>query len=795
VLKGNRRRAFLGVVCALVAAAPEGRQPRGFETRGEPEEALKTGIAFEANLGQFDPEVLYASKGKGYALWLTASGAKLSLSGPREDPRSETIELVTGGAKTIAPASPLPGKVSYFRGQDPAGWVTSAPTFGRVTYAGVQRGIDLVYRGGPAGLEYDFIVQSGASPRDAVLEVRGTLGLSLDAGGALLLRTRRGVLRQPPPNVYQMTDDGVRRSIEGAYRIVDGSRIAFAVEDYDASRALVIDPVLLYGTYLGGSAFDQASAVAVDGSGNVYVSGFTASTDFPTESPLQGKLGGSLDAFVAKLDPSGRTLLYATYLGGSLEDSASAIAVDGSGRAFISGRTQSLDFPITKGAFQPFLAGASNAFVAKLSAAGDSLDYATYLGGMGFDAATSIALDSTGDAYLAGYTQSPDFPTMAPFQSTLDGPQNAFVAELAPDGGSLLSSTYLGGSANDQANAVAIDSLGAVWVAGYAQSGWQVSAFPNRSPFQSALAGAQNAFLTRFAPGLGALEGTTFVGGSREDAVNAIAIDASGNVLLTGATSSPDFPTVKAVQRSLEGDEDAFVTKVSSDLSSLVYSTFLGGTGNDLGSAVGVAASGEAFVAGQTSSENFPVLGAFQDRNEGADTPLGNAFLTILGPSGATLIGSSYLGGQGGAGALGLALGSAQSAWIVGSAGSGFPVAHGLFPTYSAEGSTGTNAFAASLSSERGIIFDGGDSTDAGLEPDAGPPQEEDGGGVQVIGPSIVPLAPTGGSDTSCGCRAGSRTDASPAAGAVGLLAFAFVYRRRRKGPAFGQWSEESRCP
>jgi MYXO-CTERM domain-containing protein len=760
----------------------------GVKQPAEADRLPGSGLAFEENLGQFDPEVRFAARGPGYAFWLTDAGAKLSLGAGGSNTDGDVViglSTRTSVAKLVS-SERREARASYFRGRDRTRWIAGAPLYGRVTYQGVEPGIDLVYRGDEGRLEYDFVLASGASVDDAVLEVTGAEGLSIDADGALLIQTRpdgtsparpergRGVrtLRQLPPVVYQTASDGTQRRIPGAYRIVDGTRVAFSVGAYDRSRALVIDPVLLYGTYLGGSSFDQASAAAVDAKGNVYVAGFTSSPNFPTAHPTEPHIAGSFDAFVAKLDPTGKDLLYATYLGGSLEDSATAIAVDGTGNAFLTGSTQSADFPTTSGSFQPALAGAANAFVAKLAPDGQSLVYATCLGGMGFDVATGIALDTLGDAYVAGYTQSPDFPTENPFQSTLAGAQNAFVAEIAPDGRSLLAGTYLGGEVDDAANALTLDANGHVWIAGYTQSTWQTKDFPNDHPYQTRLAGTQNAFVATWSPGLTSLDGLTLLGGSEQDAANAIAVDAVGDVYLSGSTTSPDFPTASAFRGKLDGSEDAFVTKLSADLRSVVYSTFLGGSGTDVAAALGLGAGGVAFVAGQTNSSDFPLEGAFQAKNEAPTTPRGNAFVAMLEASGEKLVGSSYWGGRGGASARGLAMASPNTAWVVGASGVGLPVPEALFPAFAGLGPSAENAFVGRISSQVGTPIDAGaPDAEAGTGDGALPPPS-DSGGVSVTGPSFVP-EPTG-----CSCRL-APSEASSGGWMAGLFLL-FAVRRRR---------------
>jgi hypothetical protein len=758
--------------------------PRAAKVTSDHEESPSS-FAFEQNVGQFDPEVRFAARGAGYAIGLTDEGARLSIARAGGVGGDLLVGLDVHGvaATRSAPVASdrREGRVSTFRGRDPSKWVVGAPRFGRVTYEGVKPGVDLVYRGAEsergfaldAGrLEYDFVVAPGASVDDAALDVKGATALSLDEDGSLLIATPGGALRQLPPIVYQEGDGGTRHTIAGSYRLEGGSRVAFAVGAHDPDRALVIDPVLLYGTYLGGSGFDQANAVAIDATGNVYVVGFTTSPNFPTHDPFGGvdggnasALSGSLDAFVAKLDPTGQTLLYASYLGGMLEDTATAVAVDSTGNAYVAGRTQSNDFPTTSLAYQAAINGAANAFVVKVAPDGQSLSYSTCLGGSGFDSASAIAVDGSGDAFITGFTQSPDFPTsMNAMQPMLMGTQNVFVTELSPTGTdcgggvlpncspSLAASTYLGGMGNDAATAIALDGKGDVFLAGYTQSS---DGFPLKNAYQGTLAGTQNAFVMELAPSISALSVSTYFGGSGQDAANAMAIDASGNVYLVGSTSSPDLPTAKPFRAALDGPEDAFITKFAPGLGSLVYSTYLGGSGADVASALALDAAGEVYVAGQTQSSDFPLVGAFQDKNLATSTPGGDAFFALLGASGQRLVGSTYLGGSGGANALGLGL-AEDTAWVVGAAGKGLPVPGALFPTFMAEGAVAQNAFLAQISPEAGTPLDAGMEdapTDvASSEASTG---LGDGGGVKVVGPLPEMTSPpkTTPSTSGCGCR------------------------------------------
>jgi hypothetical protein len=375
---------------------------------------------------------------------------------------------------------------------------------------------------------------------------------------------------------------------------------------------------LLYSTYLGGSRSDYGNAIAVDGDGNVYVTGDTLSRDFPTVNALQPVFAGIADAFVTKIAADGSALLYSTYLGGTDYNDGLGIAVDEAGRAYVTGYTAAADFP-TANALQPTYGGTqgnnqqSNAFVAKLAADGSALLYSTYLGGSGRDSGLGIAVDGDGNAYVTGETSSTDFPTANPFQPTKGGPSgysNGFVAKVAADGSALLYSTYLGGSGGDQASSIAVDGEGNAYVTGYTFS----SDFPTANAFQPRLQGFANAFVTKVAADDSALLYSTYLGGSGADAGLSIALDGDGNAYVTGHTNSHNFPTANALQPALGGPiaTNAFVTKVAADGSTLLYSTYLGGSHGDEGHGIAVDGFGNAYVMGYTDSRDFPTANALQ---------------------------------------------------------------------------------------------------------------------------------------------------------------------------------------
>src|SRR5437588_5285104 len=601
-------------------------QARLVETYG------KLPLSFEANRGQTDKKVRFLARGRDYALFLTATDASVTFkkqaepgseAGPSREAQapgrgssdsaaslpSGLVDMKLVGANRTPEVSGLerlPSTANYFIGNDPKGWRTNVPTYAKVRYKDVYPGIDLVYYGNQGQLEYDFVVGPRADPRMIRLSLHGGGRPTLDAQGDLVL----GEVRFRRPRLYQETG-GRRHDVSGRYVLKGSSEAAFHVASYDASRPLMIDPVLSYSSYLGGSNFDQINGIAVDSSGNNYVAGFTSSNPFPTTSgAFQRTFTGTTEVFVSKFNPSlsgSSSLVYSTYIGGSFGEQALAIAIDSSGVAYVAGQTLSSNFATTAGAFKTTYAGNSDAFLLKLSATGSSLLYSTYLGGSGLDQARGVALDSSGNIYIAGQTFSTNFPTLNALQTANDGLQDAFVA-LFTNSGSLLYSTYLGGEGYDQANAIAVDSLGRAYVTGYTTS----ADFPvhNAPAVGAACASCANNTNDAFVAAIGA-NGTgfvysTYLGGSGDDQGMGIAVDAVGNAYVTGSTFSTDFPTtVGAYQRSLLGSSSAFVTMVNANGSILGYSTYFGSDGNTYGQAIAVA-GGNAYIGGSTNASGLP---------------------------------------------------------------------------------------------------------------------------------------------------------------------------------------------
>jgi hypothetical protein len=610
--------------------------------------AYQLPLTFEINQGQTDDQVDFLSRGPGYNIFLTATEAvfaspKASITGGHRPVMR--MQLVGSAADpAVQGVDALPGKVNYFRGQDAASWQTKVPIYRQVKYSAVYPGIDLVYYGQSQQLEYDFIVAPGADPGTIKLGFAGVEQTTVDAQGDLVLKTAGGPpLRFQKPVMFQI-DNGRRHAIEGGYVHHSPHQIGFRVGAYDRTQPLIIDPVLSYSTYLGGSGIDYGESIAVDATGAVYVSGTTYSNDFPTVNPVQsGPKRGGYDLYVAKLTPDGTALVYATYLGGNDYDYASDIAVDAAGAAYVSARVTSTDFPMVN-AFQSAKKGHPNsteAVVAKLSADGSRLIYSTYLGGIGNEGGEAIAVDLTGAAYITGTTDSADFPLVNNSQSRPGGaPENAFVAKLAPDGTALVYSTYFGGTGIEYAGDIAVDSLGAAYVVGITTS----SDFPSVNPLQAAHGGGDyDAFVAKFAPDGTRLIYSTYLGGSGADSGDGITTDASGAAYVTGWTTSTDFPTMNALQPQHNGGSlDTFVVKMAPEGGAMIYGTYLGGSGYDRGSNIAVDTAGAAHVIGLTYSSDFPTVNALQAASGGST----DAFVFKLSPDGASLVYSTYLGGS-----------------------------------------------------------------------------------------------------------------------------------------------------
>jgi len=623
-------------------------------------------LAFEPNLGQTDGSVRFLARSAGMTAFFTDTEVVLVLHRTRK-PRgdrwqSREVKQAVVRMKLLGANPPrearglelLPGVSNYYLGNDPTLWRTGVPQYRRVSYGGIYPGIDLACYGNQRNLEYDFVVAPGADPRRVLVAWEGVDSPTLNSAGDLVLQTPLGEIVQKRPRVYQDTPAG-RVEIAAKYSLTPGRRVGFELARYDRRKPLIIDPQLVYSTYLGGNSADEAMAVAVDSSGAAYVTGDTSSGTFPIVSSLK-TTNASIDAYVTKISPSGTSLVYSTYLGGGGNDHGFAIAVDSAGSAYVTGDTSSTNFPVLSG-FQATMGGGFwDAFVTKLTAGG-ALSYSTYLGGKGLDEGHGIAVDSSGAAYVAGFTGSTDFPTQAPIQSASKGGYDAFVAKISPSGSSLVYSTYLGGAQDDQALGIAVDSSGSAYITGPTAS----SDFPVASAYQATYKFA-DAFVAKLSPSGSSLVYSTFLGGSGSEGSFAIAVDSSGSAYVTGRTLSADFPVVAgAYQSRLDGNYDVFVTKFAPAGNALVYSTYVGGKGSEAGYAIALDSAGSAYVAGWTNSTDFPTLGQIQ-----TDQANDDAFVFKLTPDGSALVYSTYLGGSSNDYAQGIAVDPTGAAYVAG---------------------------------------------------------------------------------------------------------------------------------
>jgi hypothetical protein len=710
-------------------------------------EYAKLPMGFEPNVGQANDQAKYLARGEGYTVFLTPGEAVLGLrNGARTKPHDltrdsvasperrsgDTLRIKLIGANSepvLAGIDELPGKSNYLKGNQPSNWHVGIPNYRKVAERGVYSGIDLVYYGTQRQLEYDFVVSPGADPRVIQLAIDGRKKLHIDKQGELVARVAGGEVHLKKPVAYQEGNGG-KQTVAANYVLRRDGGVAFQLGKYDKSRTLVIDPILSYSTYLGGSNIDGANAIAVAPDKTAFITGGTYSLDFPTAHPLQPNHGGPddffKDAFVSKLSADGSMLLYSTYLGGKLEDVGYGIAVDAFGDAYVTGTTESADFPVpsTIPSFNPlcggdgacgatwnpqgfivrnafviklnpegsaplysgflgfyenvigqaiavdenqiayvtgqvgpnltptvvitppktppppfpitpnaaqltFGGGVTDAFVTKISATGNSIQYSTYLGGSDEEIGYGIATDGKANAYVTGITYSSNFPVLNSLQASYAGAGDAFFSKINTDGsgtgpGPLLYSTYLGGSNLDQGNGIAVDGTGIAYITGTA--GQSVVSFSNSSHCGNGVAagpcgGTADAFVAKMdatKSGSSSLLYFTYLGGSLADAGNGIAVDTDGNAYVTGSTVSIDFPITAAVFQPKYGggNADAFVAELGPSGSTLAYSSYLGGTNTDIGFGIAVDSTsnstGAAYIAGQTCSQDFPLANPFQ---------------------------------------------------------------------------------------------------------------------------------------------------------------------------------------
>ncbi len=654
-------------------------------------------IRFEPNTGQWDSRVKFFARTGDSRLMLTAGEAVLSAGG-----QSIGLSLVhSNPAPRIDGMDPLPARAGYFIGNDRTRWRSSVTQYGRVRYAEVYRGIDLVYYGNASRLEYDLVLRPGADAGDIRLQFRGADRLRLNGFGDLLLDAGNTTLIEERPVIYQETASGERRPVEGRYKLLGSGLVGVELDAYDHSRPLTIDPVLVYSSFIGGSGQDAVTAVKLDKSGNVWVAGFTGTGDLTASvNAFQSANGGGTNIFLAEFNPKGdssSSLLFLTYIGGSGVDMPNDMAIDGNGNIYLTGSTTSANFPLGGTALQNGLAGSAgqDAFVIKFNPnadnAPDQMVYSTYFGGTDIDIGYGIDVDAAGGIYVIGTTRSQDFPlTGSAYASVIYGPQDAFVAKFdLTQSSTLVYSTYLGGELEDDGRAIAVTPSGTVYVGGSTES----TGFPQAgNQYQSQLAGGGFvdgwvAQMDLTQSGTASLIYSTYMGGSDLDEIRKIAIDPSGMLLVTGYTMSQDFPvSATAFQKQLgggtAGNADAFVARV--DLTAppsrfLNYSTYLGGSDGEVGYGVSADKSGIIYVTGYTLSKDFPVAGnpLLATWQGGIEVFFSKLNPAITGPG--ALSYSSYLGVAGVHNGFGIAVGSDGTMYI-----GGYTAYQDVYPTANA---------------------------------------------------------------------------------------------------------------
>ena len=657
-------------------------------------------LSFEENRGQTDAEVRYLARSPYYTLFLTDKEAVFRFrkeNGGKID--RDVLRMQFNNAEK-SPAVEGVGKLeatsSYFIGSDESNWQRGLKNFGRVNYRGIYEGIDAVFYGAQKALEYDFIVAPNIDPSVISLSFDGARNVSVDEDGSLVLKIENETVRFGAPVSYQDTENG-RLPVASQY-VLEAGKIGFKIGEYDKSKTLVIDPKLIFSTYVGGNVEfidivegtgDSVNGLDADAAGNVYITGNTDSTDFPVsangyqqELELRGDdqclIGGPLpcgDAFVTKINPTGNAIMYSTYLGGHSSDAGFGIAVDGSGRAYVTGGTDPFNagqfcinpylFP-TKNAYQILPCyGAradTDAFFTVLTASGDDLVYSTYFGGNDEEQGNAIAIDNAGRGYIAGQTNSRNLPQKNGFQTDRAGDANiddAFIAKFDPaDSGnsSLLYASYLGGNNADIARGIAVDNVGNAYVVGSTQSNNLVTKAPGGAPLRAAFNGGSfDGFISKIdatnATGANSLVYLSYFGGSGLDVVNAVAVEpATQRAHITGRSdNATGFPLLNQFDGNATAT-DAFVAKLNADGTALFYSSFLGSNSFDEGRGITIDAANNVYLTGKTLSSGFPNINAFQTVHNGG----GDAFVTKLSAvtiaARPKILYSSFLGGGSGPG-------------------------------------------------------------------------------------------------------------------------------------------------
>lgn len=683
------RSATRVLLCAVVFVATARAIPADMHrvVQNKEFDLTRLPIAFEENLGQFQKNIRFAAHGSGYSLFLGSKEAVLEVleNNPHDSTKQihQFIRLTFAGASSKTKPQGLdllPGKSNYLIGKNPEQWHQDIRQFGKVKYRSIYPGADLVYYGHEGAVEFDFHLAPGADASPITLNLEGASSLEVTEGGNILLHLVRGVIRLTKPDVYQVLN-GIRHTVNSRFVLLGENSIGIRLDHYDKNSTLVIDPTLSFATLIPVNNNTQPQSIALDSQGNIFIGGTTFASDYPTKNAFQSSNGGYTDAFITKLNPTGESIVYSTYLGGSGFDGGSAVAVDQSGQAYLAGGVGSLDFPTTPGAFMttcPSSFSCNTPFVAKFSPDGHLL-YSTLTGGSN-NAASGLAVDSYGGAYIVGTAASNDMPVVNAFEPNFPGflctsCNTAFLQKLNPDGSALVYSTYFGGTGTGgvpftTGNGVAVDKDGDAYIVG------STASIPTHNPIQPG-PGGTTAYIAKFTPDGTALSYATYFGGSGGDSAVGVAVDPLGNAHITGTSGSCDFPlsfhAFNADCSANRFDTKVFVAVLDPDGDRVVFSTFLG---SGFVSAIAVDSEGDTFIDGSTAAVDFPVRKAIQASPQ-ASLGNSNAFVSEFNLEG-RLVFSTYLGGQAGAQATGIAADREHHLFVTGASQGDFPILHPL---------------------------------------------------------------------------------------------------------------------
>jgi hypothetical protein len=635
---------------------------------------MRRPLYFIPNQGQFHEEVAYCAKAAGYTLWIKEHDITYDTSTLKNS--SKTANLNSGfspieytrkvcrtsfsganGSFRIIPHGITDHRVNFFIGNERSAWRTGIPTYRSILFQDLYPRIDLKVYGMDNMNIYEFIIYPGGDISNIEFTYEGCATGTLNNEGNLILKSGPYEFRHKDP-LCLLISEKIKTPVEVQFQQKGADSLGYTVGDYDKRTTLVIQQkVSVSAPEKDCGFFNRGYEIAVDSSGAAYVTGQISPIDFPSRNFHRSTFTGKDDVFVAKLNTSGTALIYSTYIGGAAFDYGKGIQVDSNGNAYVTGITSSDDFPTKKALFSSS-AGGFDAFIVKINASGSELVYSTYLGGSSDDSGQSLTVDSSGAVGVTGWTQSHDFPVKNALIDRLSGNMDAFVAKIDSSGSVFHFSTYLGGDSMDFAKDIAASISGTIWVTGYTGSG----DYPIANALFPALSGKLDAFVTQLSETGTEIVFSTFLGGNSYDIGNAISVDSTGNVYITGYTNSKDFPVKNALDDTLSGRADAFVAKISLSDTSLVYSTFLGGTSDDSGCDIAVDAELAAYITGYTDSIDFPFQ---KSRNE---ILLGDrdAYVTKINPAGSAISYSMFLGGASCDSGKGIAVDRSGSAYVTG---------------------------------------------------------------------------------------------------------------------------------